>query len=40
MAQGILRRIGRVIPRIAIPLEPIPGIDLLYNVGVPIVLVW
>jgi hypothetical protein len=25
---------------IAIPLEPIPGIDLLYDVGVPIVLIW
>jgi hypothetical protein len=25
---------------IAIPVEPIPGIDLLYDVGVPIVLIW
>jgi hypothetical protein len=25
---------------VAIPLEPIPGIDLLYDIGVPIVLVW
>jgi hypothetical protein len=25
---------------VAIPLEPIPGIDLLYDVGVPIVLIW
>ena len=25
---------------IAIPLEPIPGIDLLYDIGVPIVLLW
>jgi hypothetical protein len=25
---------------LAIPLEPIPGIDLLYDVGVPIVLIW
>jgi hypothetical protein len=25
---------------IAIPLEPIPGIDLLYDVGVPIILIW
>jgi hypothetical protein len=25
---------------IAIPLEPIPGIDLLYDIGVPIVLIW
>jgi len=25
---------------IAIPLEPIPGIDVLYDVGVPIVLIW
>ena len=25
---------------IAIPLEPIPGIDVLYDVGVPIILIW
>jgi hypothetical protein len=25
---------------LAIPLEPIPGIDVLYDIGVPIVLVW
>jgi hypothetical protein len=25
---------------VAIPLEPIPGIDLLYDIGVPIVLFW
>src|SRR5580693_323555 len=25
---------------VAIPLEPIPGIDTLYDVGVPIVLIW
>jgi hypothetical protein len=25
---------------VAIPLEPIPGIDLLYDIGVPIILVW
>ena len=25
---------------IAIPIEPIPGIDLLYDIGVPIVLFW
>jgi uncharacterized protein YggT (Ycf19 family) len=25
---------------VAIPLEPIPGIDLLYDIGVPIVLTW
>jgi len=25
---------------IAIPLEPIPGIDALYDIGVPIVLIW
>ena len=25
---------------LAIPLEPIPGIDALYDIGVPIVLVW
>ena len=24
---------------VAIPLEPIPGIDLLYDIGVPIVLI-
>ena len=24
----------------AIPLEPIPGIDLLYDMGVPIALIW
>jgi hypothetical protein len=25
---------------VAIPLEPIPGIDIVYDVGVPIVLIW
>ena len=25
---------------VAIPLEPIPGIDMLYDRGVPIVLIW
>ena len=25
---------------IAIPIEPLPGIDLLYDIGVPIVLLW
>jgi hypothetical protein len=25
---------------LAIPLEPIPGIDVLYDVGVPIILIW
>jgi hypothetical protein len=25
---------------VAISLEPIPGIDLLYDIGVPIVLIW
>ena len=25
---------------VAIPLEPIPGIDLLYDIGVPVVLIW
>jgi len=25
---------------VAIPLEPLPGIDLLYDIGVPIVLIW
>jgi hypothetical protein len=25
---------------VAIPLEPIPGIDLLYDIGIPLVLVW
>jgi hypothetical protein len=25
---------------IAIPLAPIPGIDLAYNIGVPIALIW
>jgi hypothetical protein len=25
---------------LAIPLEPIPGIDALYDIGVPIVLIW
>ncbi len=25
---------------VAIPLEPIPGIDALYDVGVPIALIW
>jgi hypothetical protein len=25
---------------VAIPLEPIPGVDVLYDVGVPIALLW
>src|SRR5271169_3891926 len=25
---------------VAIPLEPIPGIDTLYDIGVPIALIW
>jgi hypothetical protein len=25
---------------LAVPLEPIPGIDVLYDIGVPIVLIW
>ena len=25
---------------VAIPLEPVPGIDLLYDIGVPIILIW
>jgi hypothetical protein len=25
---------------IAVPIEPIPGLDLLYDVGMPIVLLW
>lgn len=25
---------------LAIPLEPIPGIDVLYDIGIPIVLIW
>src|ERR1700719_3155762 len=25
---------------LAIPLEPVPGIDVLYDIGVPIVLIW
>jgi hypothetical protein len=25
---------------LAIPLEPIPGIDVLYDIGVPILLIW
>jgi hypothetical protein len=25
---------------VAIPLEPIPGVDLLYDIGVPILLIW
>ncbi len=25
---------------VAIPLEPIPGIDVLYDVGAPIILIW
>jgi hypothetical protein len=25
---------------VAIPLEPIPGIDVLYDIGVPIALIW
>src|ERR1700733_16196729 len=25
---------------VAIPIEPIPGIDVLYDIGVPILLIW
>ena len=25
---------------VAIPLEPIPGIDVLYDIGIPIILIW
>jgi hypothetical protein len=25
---------------LAVPLEPIPGVDLLYDVGIPLLLVW
>ena len=25
---------------VAVPLEPIPGIDTLYDIGVPIALIW
>ena len=25
---------------VAVPVEPIPGLDVLYDVGVPIVLIW
>jgi hypothetical protein len=25
---------------LAIPIEPIPGIDVLYDIGVPILLIW
>jgi hypothetical protein len=25
---------------LAIPLEPVPGIDVLYDIGVPILLIW
>ena len=25
---------------VAIPLEPIPGIDVLYDVGAPIIMIW
>ena len=25
---------------VAVPLEPIPGIDILYDIGVPIALIW
>jgi hypothetical protein len=25
---------------VAIPLEPMPGIDVIYDIGVPIVLIW
>jgi len=25
---------------VAIPLEPLPGIDVLYDIGVPILLIW
>ncbi len=25
---------------VAIPLEPIPGIDVLYDVGAPLILIW
>ncbi|MDQ6701714.1 MAG: hypothetical protein M3Z96_00670 [Pseudomonadota bacterium] len=25
---------------VAIPIEPIPGLDVLYDIGVPILLIW
>jgi hypothetical protein len=25
---------------VAIPIEPIPGIDVLYDIGVPVLLIW
>ena len=25
---------------LAVPLEPVPGIDVLYDIGIPLILVW
>jgi hypothetical protein len=25
---------------LAVPLEPIPGVDVLYDVGIPLLLIW
>src|SRR5215467_10007739 len=41
-AAALCYRLGATLAAgaVAIPLEPIPGIDLLYDIGVPIVLIW
>jgi len=25
---------------LAVPLEPVPGIDVLYDIGIPLILIW
>jgi hypothetical protein len=42
MLTGLCYRLGATLTAgaIAVPLESTPGIDLLYDIGVPIVLIW
>jgi hypothetical protein len=42
MLTALSHRLGATLAAgaVAIPLEPMPGIDVVYDVGVPIVLIW
>ena len=42
MLSALSYRLGATIAAgaVAIPLEPIPGVDMLYDFGVPIALIW
>jgi hypothetical protein len=39
---GLCYRVGATAAAgaLAVPVEPIPGLDALYNIGVPILLIW